>query len=99
MGDWRYSSPINWFGYLRRFELGQDLFGDLGNLSLRGASQQQTATISLRVNPSRNSVHRTSAMDIAELTTAVSVEVFDICMFITQTIADAAHHGDDFTKL
>lgn len=38
-------------------------------------------------------------MDIAGLTIAVFVEVFDICMFITQTIADAAHHDDDFKKL
>lgn len=37
--------------------------------------------------------------DIVGLTLAVFNEVFEICMFITQTISDAAHHDKNFSKL
>lgn len=38
-------------------------------------------------------------MDIAELTIAVFVEVVDICMFITQTIADTTHQKNSSSTL
>lgn len=38
-------------------------------------------------------------MEVAGLAIAVFNEVFEICLFITQTITDAAHHDKDFAKL